>query len=550
MALENPDRIILIGPSGSGKSELATRIAAHLGYGAVDVDALIVERTGMPIAEFFARFGEAAFRAIESEVIVEICQLPRTVVATGGGAVLAPRNWEAWRANALIIALMATPETLVARVHAQGLRDGSTAQRPLLAGDAVARMRALLSQRAALYAQADATIDTEGRELEHVVADVLAAVRNLVRGGRVPALSIGTPVARSDIYVRSGMLTCVPAVVRQRWPRAERLWVISDEHVAERWLPTVSETFSNANFQTREIIVASGEASKRMAVVARVCEDMTRQGVTRRDVVVALGGGVVGDLAGFVASVALRGLSLVQLPTSLLAMVDSSVGGKTGVNAAVGKNMIGAFYQPGVVAIDPAFLKTLPRAEWRSGMAEVIKHALIQPSTPFGGRSLQEALEAAPALDPLRQDIVEAVLRLNVEIKASVVRADEREDGLRMILNFGHTAGHAIEADGYRYRHGEAVAIGMIVAMRIAQHLGRVGEDRLAALERLITAAGLPTTFEGAIDGVLDALGRDKKNLNGAIRWILPASDGGVEPVTGVPAHIVREALIATGGSC
>ena len=197
------------------------------------------------------------------------------------------------------------------------------------------------------------------------------------------------------------------------------------------------------------LAVAPGEGSKRMSEVERLCDAMTRGGVTRRDVVVALGGGVVGDLAGFVASIVLRGLPLVQLPTSLLAMVDSSVGGKTGVNLPAGKNLVGAFYQPGIVAIDPDFLTTLPQAEFRSGMAEVIKHSLIQPSTPIRGNDLAQQL-AQLALDPIPAAAMVDVLRLNVAIKRSVVQADERESGLRMILNFGHTAGHAIEADGYR----------------------------------------------------------------------------------------------------
>jgi 3-dehydroquinate synthetase len=273
---------------------------------------------------------------------------------------------------------------------------------------------------------------------------------------------------------------------------------------------------------------------------------MTDGGVTRRDLVVALGGGVVGDLAGFVASVCLRGLSLVQAPTSLLAMVDSSVGGKTGVNLPAGKNLVGAFYQPGLVVIDPALLDTLPRAEYRSGMAEVVKHALIQPSTPLGGRDLLDDLSGI-RLDPIPTGMIERVLARNVAIKHSVVRADERESGLRMILNFGHTAGHAIEADGYRYRHGEAVGLGMIVACRIAEALGRVDGDLVDRVARLVQTAGLPTTLDGSTDPIIERLGHDKKNVDGSLHWILPDARGMVSPVTGVPEDVVRAALIATG---
>jgi 3-dehydroquinate synthetase len=211
--------------------------------------------------------------------------------------------------------------------------------------------------------------------------------------------------------------------------------------------------------------------------------------------------------------------------------------------------MVGAFHQPGAVLIDPRFLETLPPAEYRSGMAEVIKHAVIQPSTPLGGATLRAALESASTLAPLPVDAIEDVLTQNVALKASVVRADEREDGLRKILNFGHTAGHAIEADGYRYRHGEAVAVGMLVATRIAERLGRVANSELVALERIIHTAGLPTSFTGAVDRVLANLVRDKKTVDGATTWILPMQHGGVEPVTDVPIEAVREALVAAGAT-
>jgi 3-dehydroquinate synthetase len=229
-------------------------------------------------------------------------------------------------------------------------------------------------------------------------------------------------------------------------------------------------------------------------------------------------------------------------------MVDSSVGGKTGVNLPAGKNLAGAFYQPGVVVIDPEFMSTLPVAEYRSGMAEVVKHGLIQPSTPLGGNDLLEQLESV-ALQPIPQDIVADVLARNVAIKHSVVQADERESGLRMILNYGHTVGHAIEADGYRYRHGEAIALGLIVVNRIARRMGRVDDAAVARVESLLAAAGLPTRFEGHVDNVLNRLARDKKNIDGSLHWVLPHSFGGVDLVIGVAFEVVLAALLDTGAS-
>lgn len=542
-----PARVVLVGPSGSGKSELGARLAERLGYAFVDTDAAIVEHIGMPIATFFSRFGEPAFRAIETAVIADVARRPNAVIATGGGAVLAPANWLAWRPGSVVVALSASPETLVARVREQALSQGDLAERPLLAGDALERMRVMLDRRWPLYAQADEVIDTEGRGIDEVEAHVLAAVRCAARAGRVPALSIGTPIERSDIFIGRGVRAQVPELVRRRWPKTRRVWLITDEHVAARWLDSVRADVNDAGLEARTLVVSPGENAKRMENVAALCDAMTTGGATRRDVVLALGGGVIGDLAGFVAAICLRGLSLVQMPTSLLAMVDSSVGGKTGVNNPAGKNMIGAFYQPGIVVVDPDFLTTLPREEYRSGMAEVIKHAVIQPSTPLGGDSLFSALKQAAGLDPLDADRIERVLGLNVAIKHSVVQADERETGLRMILNFGHTAGHAIEADGYRYRHGEAVALGMLVAGYIAVRLGRVERSWMESLAALIARAGLPTRVGGRVDDLLHRMSRDKKAVDGALTWILPARAGGVEIVGGAPIDVVTDALRAVG---
>ena len=543
-----PERVVLIGPSGSGKSELAGLLANELGYTAFDVDDAVVERIGMSIAEFFTRFGEPAFRAIEAEVVADACRHSQTVIATGGGAVLSPANWAAWRPNSIVVALTARPETLVERVRKQAEANGDVAERPLLAGDAEARMRMMLASRERLYASADLTVDTDGVTAGEVCSSVLEYMHASDGRSLVPSLTLSTSGERSDIYIGRGTIERAGDIALRRWPAARRAWLITDDNVNQVWGDWMAASLIGSGIDVRVLTVAAGERSKDLRVVERLCAEMTAGGVTRRDLVVALGGGVVGDLAGFVASICLRGLSLMQVPSSLLAMVDSSVGGKTGVNLPAGKNLVGAFYQPGVVLIDPTLLETLPQVEYRSGMAEIIKHALIQPSTPLGGRELLDLLSGV-ALDPLPGDLIERVLQRNVAIKLSVVQADERESGLRMILNFGHTAGHAIEADGYRYRHGEAVGLGMIVACQIARRLERVGSEDVRMVEALIEQAGLPTHLDGSIDAVIGRLTHDKKNIDGALHWILPNPEGVVEPRTGVSLDIIRAALQDIGGS-
>lgn len=542
-----PERIVLIGPSGAGKSSIARALGERWAKPVIDTDDELSDRIGMSITEFFARFGERAFRAIERDVVKQACQRGPAVIATGGGAVLYAENWAAWRADSVVVGLAADPATLVARVSEQTGADGERAERPLLAGNAEERIRALIAQRAALYAQADITVDTSALDHSAAIDAVEHAVLKHATEEISPRLSLLTPSGRSDIYIGRGARARLGTTIRQRWPRSRRVWLVSDEHVAAAWADEVCESLERDGLRADTLVVQPGETSKSLADVERLCREMTDRGATRGDVVVALGGGVVGDLAGFVASICLRGLALVQVPTSLLAMVDSSVGGKTGVNLPAGKNLAGAFYQPGIVLIDPAFLDTLPQAEYRSGMAEVIKHALIQPSTPLGGTSLLEAL-LAMHLDPLPVDQIEEILTLNVAIKASVVESDEREAGLRMILNFGHTAGHAIEADGYRYRHGEAIGLGLLTIFGVAVAMGRVPESDADRVRDLLTRAGLPTALETDMETVLRNLPHDKKNVDGAIHWVLPVQDGGVEIETGVEIVDVRGSLAALTG--
>lgn len=545
-ALPQPRRIILTGPSGSGKTSLGQALAAHLNYLLIDTDAEIVTRIGMPIATFFARFGEPAFRALEAEAIAAACTHDNAIVATGGGAVLADANWAAWRANSLVVGLTASPETLVARVQAHEASDGVDAQRPLLAGDAIDKMRAQLAVRAVRYAQADLVIDTDSCTVDDIVQQVLG---HLERGGAQvtpPSLTLQTPVTRSDIWVGRGVAQGAGARIRQRWPSARRAWLISDSNVDRLWGDTVAGWLREAGLDVERLSVEAGEGAKSFEDLQRLSVDMTNGRVSRRDVVVALGGGVIGDLAGLVAALTLRGLLLVQVPTSLLAMVDSSVGGKTGINLPAGKNLVGIFNQPGMVFVDSTFLDTLPAEEFRSGMAEIIKHGVIEPSTPRAQRAI------LPLVSTLLTDdsraAIDALLLMNVATKLSVVQADEREDGLRMLLNLGHTAGHAIESDGYRHRHGEAVAMGLLVAFRIAQHHELVDESDIIAIETVLHAAGLPTRIHGhRVDDIVAHMAADKKLLDGQQRWILPLHGGGAEIRTGVSLETVRAALRASG---
>jgi 3-dehydroquinate synthase len=321
-----------------------------------------------------------------------------------------------------------------------------------------------------------------------------------------------------------------------------RTVVVTDENVEKLYGERAEESLRAAGFESHRVSVAAGEASKRMEVVERVYERLFDLAVARSDTIVALGGGVVGDLAGFVAATFKRGVHYVQVPTTLLAMVDSSIGGKTGINHPQGKNMIGAFYQPGLVLADTATLATLPRRELGCGLAETVKHAVIRDAAFFAWLEAN----AAAILRPEAGVMTELVER-NCRIKAAVVSADERESKLRGILNFGHTIGHTLETvlPERDYHHGEAVSLGMAAAGRIAVRRGMIGESDAERIARLLRAFGLPTAAREPLpaDKLLTAMKQDKKVRAGRVQFVLPTRIGDCTFVEDLSEGEIRAAI-------
>jgi 3-dehydroquinate synthase len=373
-------------------------------------------------------------------------------------------------------------------------------------------------------------------------------------------LMITTPTASYPILVGPGLLRALPKHLAGLGLRGA-LWLISDSEVYPHYGGAVEGALRGAGYAIQSHTVPNGEASKDLGVVARCYDWLIGGGVERRDVVLALGGGVVGDLAGFVAATVLRGIALVQLPTTLLAMVDSAIGGKTGVNHPLGKNLIGAFHQPLLVLSDTDTLATLPPRELRAGWAEVIKHGVIRDAGLFemleqvAGRRSQVAdvsdgvthdtRPATAALFPEPQ--LSELIRRAAKVKVDVVNVDEREIGERILLNYGHTLGHALEAAaGYgTLLHGEAVAIGMMLAARIAERLGMLDAASIERQGRLLLTYGLPVAIPRGIgpDRLLDLTLRDKKVRAGRVRWVLPTTIGAATVRDDVPEQLVRETV-------
>lgn len=542
-------RILLIGFSATGKSTTGKHLARELGWSLLEMDEEIERREGMTIPEIFERHGEEAFRASETALLQEALDRQDVVVSTGGGSVCNEDAWAAIRASSgtLVVGFDASPEKILQRLrrHAEEAPAGETTTRPMLdAQDQAGRIRSLLEQRKPFYRRADVTLPVGNRSPERTARDIAEMARSA--SGQYAEVTLDTGSAHSRILVGPGGRRSLLAELRARWPQARRLWLGVDAHVEQahdEWLATIG----GEGIAVSRHAIPSGESSKSLQGLSSLYDWMIGDGVERSDVAVAIGGGVVGDLVGFAAATTLRGIGLVQVPTTLLSMVDSSVGGKTGINHPQGKNLIGAFYQPPLVLVDPVFLRSLPRRELRSGFAEVIKHGVIQASTPGGeGGFLFEVLQLnVDALLRLEEPLTSWVIGQNIALKAAVVEADERESHLRQILNFGHTIGHGIEAAGYALLHGEAVAVGMVAATTIAVEKGLVDASFRERLTGLIEAFGLPASakFDSAV--VREKMARDKKKASGAQQWVLPVAAGGVEIRTDVDEPLIDRAIDA-----
>lgn len=359
----------------------------------------------------------------------------------------------------------------------------------------------------------------------------------------VRTLTVALPTPY-PVLIGNGAIRQAGAVARRHLPPSGQLVVITSPAVRRHCSAPLLASLQRAGLRPQVLLMPDGETAKTLATAGRLSEALARAGAGRDALILALGGGVTGDVAAFVASIYMRGVALIQVPTTVVAMLDSAIGGKTGVNLRAGKNLVGTFHQPRAVLADPALLTTLPEREYRSGLAEALKCAIIADARLFSRMERQSQRLRRREAGPLT-----AVLAAAAEIKARVVAADEREGDLRRILNFGHTLGHALEsATRYRaFRHGEAVGWGMIAAARLAAATGRLSASAAARIEgaTLALLSPLPPIPAG-IDTILRHAQRDKKVQAGRLNFVLPVAVGQVEVVSDVPLALVRRALAAT----
>lgn len=352
----------------------------------------------------------------------------------------------------------------------------------------------------------------------------------------MPTFTVDTGAERYPVLVERGALARLGEFLPSK---SGAVFVVSEEGIWRLHGAVVERALQGRRW--RLILFPGGEENKRLAQIEAMAEQMVEGGGDRSSLVIAFGGGIVNDTGGFLAAVFMRGVPLIQAPTTLLAQVDAGVGGKTGVNLRAGKNLVGAFHQPRAVVTDPDVLATLPEREYRAGLFEVIKHGIIRSEPLF--RLMQRRREAVLEREPA---VVEEMVAESVRIKCEVVSRDEKESGLRRILNFGHTVGHAIEAEtGYRrFLHGEAVGLGMLASLRLSELAGRIPAPLCEEISAVVRAYGpFPPTDGLTVDGILARLRKDKKAIQGAVHWVLAAGIGATEVTADIAENLVRQAV-------
>jgi shikimate kinase/3-dehydroquinate synthase len=525
------NNVILTGFMGTGKTTIGEEIARRMGTSFVDMDIEIEARAGKPIYRIFAEDGEAAFRQMETALCEQLSEQRGLVIATGGGALVDPANRTLMMESGTVICLSCDADEILRRV-------GDNADRPLLnVANPQAEIERLLQARREAYAAVPWQIDTTALSIEQVITQI-------VQVANVITLPVQYPAGRYSIYIGEGALTHVGGAMRAAGlPEGSRVAVVSNPVVAPLYSAQVEASLCQAGFRPFPCTMPDGEQYKTLSTVASLYDQFLDGNLDRSGTVLSVGGGVTGDIAGFAASSFMRGVRFVQVPTTLLAMVDASVGGKTGVDLPQGKNLVGAFKQPELVVIDPTVLTTLPSDEVRSGMAEVIKHGVISDLVLF--EELEHGVQG-PGFGIQSSQIARAL-----KVKIDVIEKDPFEQGLRAVLNLGHTVGHGLERlSDFSLRHGEAVSVGMVAAARIAVTLERAAPSLADRVENALSAWDLPVKCPPFDAGVIwKAMAHDKKRRGRALRWVLPHAIGEVAITDDVPQETVLSVLRNLGAS-
>jgi 3-dehydroquinate synthase len=540
--------IYLTGFSGTGKTTIGRQAAEMLGWTFVDTDDEIVASTGRAIEDIFRDDGEVLFRRLEQETLVTVSGRTNQVISTGGGIVLEERNRRVMDQTGIIVCLEARVDTIYRRLSGPTGTHDQQVVRPLLNDpDPLRRIIILKAERQPMYSQAHWTLHTDELSTVEAASEVVRAwkylSRNLDTNHAIDenlAATVRTSSGEYPVWVGWGLADTVGERVKTMVDPGAA-YVITDEQV-HRHARKVQMSMEAAGIPSHIFVMESGEKHKNLDTLSHIYTWLAERKAERGHLIVTVGGGVVGDVAGYAAATYLRGMPVVQIPTTLVSMMDAAIGGKTAVDLPQGKNLVGAFKQPEFVLADVQTLSTLPERALTSGWAEAIKHALILDEALL--RVFEENVDAIKALEP---ETASEALRRSVGIKADVVSRDEKETlGVRALLNYGHTTAHAIEAvTGYeRYLHGEAVAIGMMAAAYISNWMGMLTDAEVERQRTVLDAYGLPLRYENVnADAIKAAMTMDKKTVGGKIRWVLLNGIGNAVTRSDVPSNLVDKAL-------
>jgi 3-dehydroquinate synthase len=511
-----PQNIALYGAPGSGKSAVGKAVAGQLKRPFIDMDARIEETAGKTIPEIFAEDGEPAFRRMESVLCRQLAGESGWVISCGGGALVDPQNRAVMEASGQVIFLDCSQEVLLKRTQ-------KADDRPLLSGDKEAQLLALLEKRREVYGSFPNRVDASADNPKRIAKSVLALLDDL----DISIFRVEAPLPAYEVVIGTNILDRVGTLLSARGLNPPFV-VVSDSNVAPLYAHAVCQALD-----AEAVVIPAGEEYKTLESIRTFYDRFLELGIERRATIVALGGGVIGDMTGFAAATFMRGVRWVNLPTTLLAMVDASIGGKVGVDLPQGKNLVGAFHQPALVITDTATLDTLPEREFRSGMAELFKGALIADPLLFEwiergeGKATKRWIERA------------------LVVKIDIVNVDPYENNVRAKLNLGHTVAHGLEAaSGYALSHGEAVAIGLAAEARMAEAIGLAKNGLAERIEAVLTRLGLPTRFQKLdIPTVRTAMSSDKKKAGGQLRFALPVEPGVAEIGQLIPEDIIEETL-------
>ena len=535
--IAEPPVAVLIGMPGAGKTRVGGEVAQMLGVRFTDSDEVIEQRAGMRITEYFSEYGEPKFRELESQVIADLLHTAGGIVSLGGGAPMTEsvrRNLQKYISQGgKVVYLQADPQEAMERARRGG-------NRPMLAGDADARWRALYEERDPVFdAVANVHVHTRGSSPQHAARKVMDMV--MEHDVHVTGASI-TPY---DVRIGVGTSNHLAEVLGDRPVRIALIHTAPVQRHSDR----ARALLRQAGYEVSDVLIPDAEAGKTIEVANGIWQRLGNEGFTRSDAVVGLGGGAATDLAGFVAATWMRGIRYVNCPTSLLAMVDASTGGKTGINTPQGKNLVGSFYTPAGVLADMRALETLPNDIFIEGLGEVAKSGFIRDPEILSilenhAQQLREFNGSTFLGSPL-EDVVAELIERTVKVKAYHVSNDLREAGLREFLNYGHTLGHAIEQiEHFKWRHGNAVAVGCVFAAELSSILGYIDQDLVDYHRQLLGSLGLPISWSGGDwDSVLALMHRDKKARGNTLRFVVLEGVGHPIHLDDPPIEAVHEAF-------